>query len=153
MIRLAMPGDAEGLFELNLQFNGPGGAEVEEIAESLAQNPQEVVVVSEGRGGLNGFVCLQVKRSFCYQRPAVEVAEVFVAEAYRRQGLARAMLDFGRQYCAAKYGAVEFTVLTGAENFPAQALYAAAGFVREDEVLFAAETPARRHEEAKNLYL
>lgn len=139
MIRLAMPGDAAGLFELNFRFNGPGGAEVDAIEESLAHNPQEVVVVSDGREGLNGFVCLQVKRSFCYRKPTAEVTEVFVDAAYRRRGLARAMLEFGRQYCAAKYGVTEFAVLTGSDNIPAQKLYQAAGFAREGEVLFAIE--------------
>ena len=139
MIRLAVPGDAAGLYALNLRFNGPGVAEEDAIAASLSHNRQELVVVSDRQGELNGFMCIQIKRSLCYTAPTAEITEVFVDEPYRRRGLARAMLDFGQKCCAAKYGVTQFTVLTGDDNLPAQGLYRSAGFFRENEVLFATE--------------
>ncbi len=135
MIRLATPQDAPQLYQLNEQFNGPGGAPVEAIAAALAANAQEVVAVAQVDGALAGFACAQVKRSFCYQSPPVEVTEVFVSPACRRRGLARAMLAFLEDYCAEKFGASEFTLLTGRRNAPAQALYRNAGYTANDELM------------------
>lgn len=87
MIRLACPQDAEQLFQLNQQFNGPSCTTPQAIARSLAENPREIVAVAEEDGVLTGFVCAQLKVSFCYERPTAEITEVFLAQAFRRQGL------------------------------------------------------------------
>ena len=115
MIRLAEPGDAAQLFELNERFNGPSGSTVELMARSLGENPQELVVVADMEGTLAGFVCVQVKRSFCYEIPSERAA----IESFGSLG--------------------ELTVLTGGDNLSAQELYNDAGFVREDEVMFLKE--------------
>ena len=140
MIRLAEPGDAAQLFELNERFNGPSGSTVELMARSLGENPQELVVVADMEGTLAGFVCVQVKRSFCYEIPSAEVTEVFVDEEYRRRGLGREMLSFAERAAIESFGALgELTVLTGGATLSAQELYNDAGFVREDEVMFLKE--------------
>lgn len=139
MIRLAYPGDAQQLFGLNQRFNGPSGTTVENMARSLAENAQELVVVADQGGVLAGFVCVQIKRSFCYERPTAEITEVFVDEAFRRKGLAGKMLGLAEEKVLARFGPVELTVLTGGDNLPAQALYEGAGFRREDEVVFCRE--------------
>ena len=97
MIRLAVPGDAGQLFGLNERFNGPSLSTVEDMERSLSENTQELVVVADQEGVLAGFVCVQVKRSFCYERPTAEITEVFVDEGFRRKGLARELLDFAEQ--------------------------------------------------------
>ncbi len=140
MIRLAEPGDAAQLFELNERFNGPSGSTVELMARSLGENPQELVVVADMEGTLAGFACVQVRRSFCYEVPSAEITEVFVEEGYRRRGLGREMLDFAERAAIESFGSLgELTVLTGGDNLPAQELYNDAGFVREDEVMFLKE--------------
>lgn len=139
MVRLAGPGDAAALFRLNELFNGPSGHSVEAMAESLAGNGQEVVVVAEEGCVPVGFVCAQVKRSFCYERPTAEVTEVFVEEGFRRRGLAEEMLRFLQERCAREFGVEEFTLLTGLGNLPAQALYKKLGYAPQDEVMFAME--------------
>lgn len=136
MIRLALPGDAIQLFGLNERFNGPGSATVEDMARSLESNTQEMVVVSDRAGVLTGFVCVQIKRSFCYKHPTAEVTEVFVDEPFRRKGLAKGMLCLALEAAKARFGVTELTVLTGGDNLPAQALYEGAGFLREDEVVY-----------------
>ena len=88
MVRLAGSADAEQLFVLNEQFNGKNCTTVENIRQSLSNNAQEVVAVAEEDGILAGFVCAQVKKSFCYKERYAEISEVFVNEAYRRRKIA-----------------------------------------------------------------
>lgn len=137
MIRLAVSADAPQLFHLNERFNGPSGTTVEAMAAILADNPREIVAVAERKGVLCGFVCAQVKRSFCYELPSAEITELYVAEPYRRCGLAGAMLSFVESQCVEKFHVQEFTLLTGRDNFPALALYQKHGYIREDEALLA----------------
>lgn len=139
MIRLATPQDAPQLYQLNEQFNGPSGTTVEAMAEALASPAQEIVAVAQVDGALAGFACAQVKRSFCYESPPVEVTEMFVSPAYRRRGLGLALLAFLEDYCAEKFGASEFTLLTGRRNAPAQALYRKAGYAANDELMMEKE--------------
>ena len=139
MIRFARPEDAGQLCALNAVFNGEGLTTPEEIAASLAENRQELVVVAEAEGALQGFVCVQIKRSACYPRPTAEIAEVYVYPQARGKGLAAEMLRFAETHCADKLGICEFTVLTGQENAPALALYRSRGFVPEEETLLRKE--------------
>lgn len=140
VIRLAEPGDAAQLYRLNERFNGPSGSTVELMARSLRENNQELVIVADLEGTLAGFVCVQVKRSFCYEIPSAEVTEVFVDEEYRREGFGREMLAFAERAAVERFGPLgELTVLTGEDNLPARALYEGAGFLREDEVMFIKE--------------
>lgn len=135
MIRLATPQDAPQLYHLNEQFNGPSGSTVEARANALAGNSQEIVAVAQEDGLLAGFACAQVKRSFCYESPPVEVTELFVSPAYRRRGLGLALLAFLESHCAGVFGAGEFTLLTGHSNLPAQGLYQKAGYAPTDELM------------------
>lgn len=141
LIRLASLEDARELARLNRLFNGPPGTSEDMVRRSLKENPREIVVVAEpawtATSRLSGFICLQLKYSFCYQLPTAEVTEVFVEKDSRRQGLAGAMLRFGEEYARTNFQAEEFSLLTGEDNFLAQNLYKSLGYVREDEVMFA----------------
>lgn len=66
MVRIATVQDAEQLEILNNEFNGEGETTLDNIRSSLANNKQEVIVVDEQNGELTGFVCVQLKKSFCY---------------------------------------------------------------------------------------
>lgn len=141
MIRLASPADAPQLFKLNEQFNGLSDTTIEAMAAALEGNPQEIVAVADEEGVLCGFVCAQVKRSFCYALPCAEITEVYVAEPYRRRGLAGAMLSFVEGVCAEKFHVRDLSVLTGQDNDSAQALYQKHSYEREDEVLLVKRIP------------
>lgn len=135
MIRLAVAEDAGELHRLNEAFNGPGDADIDSIARALGENGQELVVVAQEGGGLRGFVCLQVKRSFCYPEPVPEVTEVYVEPGSRRKGLGAAMLAFAQEEYIRRYGPPEgFALLTGADNAPAQALYRKLGYRPDGEL-------------------
>ena len=90
MIRLASVGDAGELERLNAEFNGKGKTTEESIRASLLTNRREIVIVADGNGGrLAGFVCVQLKKSFCYDEYMPEITEVMsvrVSRAGRRAG-------------------------------------------------------------------
>ena len=65
MIRTVTINDADQLNDLNNEFNGKGETTIESITNCLASNPQEVIVVDDDNGMLTGFVCVQLKKSFC----------------------------------------------------------------------------------------
>lgn len=128
MIRLAALADAEQLFLLNEQFNGKDETILDNIKESLLNNKQEIVVVAEEGGILVGFVCIQIKKSFCYNNITAEITEVYVDEKHRRRKIASKMIAFAETYCKQIYPLHKFELLTGKENFEAQSMYQTQGY-------------------------
>ena len=86
MVRIANGNDAEQLRRLNEEFNGEETT-IESIKESLRNNPQEVVIVAEEDNALVGFVCVQLKKSFCYEDYMPEITEVYVMPEYRKRAI------------------------------------------------------------------
>lgn len=142
MIRFAAAEDAEQLFELNRQFNGPEAASRDSVRQALESGGRELVVVAEEAGSLLGFVCVQIKRSFCYAEAYAEITEVFVKEEARRQGLAGKMIGFAEDFCSSREQIRSFELHTGGDNLGAQALYCSLGYGTEGEVLFRKRLPA-----------
>ena len=136
MVRLAAAGDAEQLAALNEAFNGPGEATAEHVAESLQDNRQEIVVVAEEGAELAGFVCVQLRRSFCYENPAAEITEVYVKPAFRGRGIAERMIAFAEAYCAGNWPISEFVLLTGENNRAAQSVYRRLGYAQDRKLHF-----------------
>lgn len=136
MIRLASFNDAEQLLVLNEQFNGKGETTLEKIKNFLSNNSQEIIIVAQEENLLVGFVCVQIKRSFCYSDVYAEITEVFVEEKFRRKGLASKMITFAENYCRENYKLNSFELLTGKENTPAQKLYRSIGYIKKSELLF-----------------
>jgi ribosomal protein S18 acetylase RimI-like enzyme len=97
------------------------------IKESLSNNKQEIVVVAGESGNLVGFLCVQIKKSFCYSNVTAEITEVFVNKKYRRRKHASKMIAFAEMYCIEHYTLHKLELLTGKENFEAQALYQTKG--------------------------
>ena len=134
MVRIATVQDAEQLQILNNEFNGEGETTLENIRLSLADNKQEVIVVDEQNGELTGFVCVQLKKSFCYDDYIPEITEVYVKPQYRRNGVARAMITYAEEYCKSHYPLHKFELLTGSENIAAQNAYKSFGYSGDDEI-------------------
>lgn len=133
-IRLATPQDSEQLYLLNEKFNGKDETTLDNIKESLSKNHQEIVVVAEEKNILAGFVCVQMKKSFCYNDYMPEITEVFVLEEYRRRKIASEMILFAEKYCKQNYSLHKFELLTGNKNLEAQALYHTLGYRNEGEL-------------------
>ena len=134
MVRIATVQDAEQLELLNNEFNGEGETTLDNIRSSLANNKQEVIVVDEQNGELTGFVCVQLKKSFCYDDYIPEITEVYVKPKYRRNGIARAMITYAEEYCKKQFPLHKFELLTGTENDGAQSVYAMLGYSEDGEL-------------------
>ena len=134
MVRIATAQDAEQLEVLNNEFNGEGETTLDSIRASLAGNKQEIVVVDEQSGELTGFICVQLKKSFCYDDYMPEITEVYVKPQYRRCGVARSMIAYAEEYCKSHYPLHKFELLTGADNDGAQIVYAKLGYCEDDEL-------------------
>ncbi|MBD5477326.1 MAG: GNAT family N-acetyltransferase [Lachnospiraceae bacterium] len=134
MTRLATYEDAEQLELLNDEFNGKGETSIENIRNSLLHNNQEFVVVEQIDDELAGFICVQLKKSFCYDEYMVEVTEVYVKEKYRRKGIAKNMIKFAEEYCIKNYPVQKIELLTGKKNVVAQIVYDRLGYKDDNEI-------------------
>lgn len=134
MIRLATIKDAEQLNILNEEFNGKGETILENIKNCLTNNQQEVVVVAEVDDMLVGFVCVQLKKSFCYDDYMPELTEVYVKTEHRKKGIASEMIRFAEGYCSKTYPLHKFELLTGNENNIAQIVYGKLGYENDGEI-------------------
>ena len=83
MVRIATVNDAEQLNILNNEFNGESETSIDNIRNSLINNEQEVVADEDSM--LVGFVCVQLKKSFCYDEYMTEITEVYVKPTYRKK--------------------------------------------------------------------
>ena len=134
MVRKATVKDAEQLGVLNDEFNGAGETTLDNIRNSLKYNQQEVVIVDDENGVLTGFVCIQLKKSFCYDEYMPEITEVYVRPAYRKKGVASEMIAFAEDYCIKNYPLHKYELLTGTENIIAQFLYNKLGYTDDGEL-------------------
>ena len=79
MIRLASVGDAGELERLNAEFNGKGKTTEESIRASASyKQARDCHRCGRQRRTLAGFVCVQLKKSFCYDEYMPEITEVYV---------------------------------------------------------------------------
>ena len=134
MVRLATVRDAEQLGVLNEEFNGKDETAIDHIRNSIENNKQEVVIVDDENGMLAGFVCVQLKKSFCYDEYMPEITEVYVNKAYRERGIASEMITFAEDYCARNYPLHKYELLTGKENVIAQSVYGKLGYTDDGEL-------------------
>ena len=134
MVRIATVDDAEQLNILNIEFNGEGETSITNIRNSLVSNKQEVVIVADEDAMLVGFVCVQLKKSFCYDEYMPEITEVYVKPTYRKRGVASEMISFAENYCSKNYPLHKYELLTGRKNLVAQAVYSKLGYADDNEL-------------------
>lgn len=134
MVRIATAHDAEQLERLNREFNGEGETTLEHIKDSLANNSQEIVIVDDDNGFLTGFICIQLKKSFCYDEYMPEITEVYVHPQFRKRGIAGKMISFAEDYCGKRYPLHKYELLTGSKNITAQTVYGKLGYVADGEI-------------------
>lgn len=134
MIRLASVNDAAQLHRLNEQFNGKGETTLENIKRTLNENPHEIVAVASENDEIIGFICAQVKKSFCYDALMIEITELFVLKKYRRKRVASGLVKFIETYCKQNQSFHRIELLTGVKNLGAQAFYKSAGYLDDGEL-------------------
>ena len=96
--------------------------------------PYEPEKMYDENGVLTGFVCVQLKKSFCYDEYMPEITEVYVRPAYRERGIASEMISFAEDYCSKNYPLHKYELLTGTENLIAQSLYNKLGYIDDSEL-------------------
>lgn len=133
VVRQASAADTEQLQTLNNEFNGDGETTLENIKASLESNKQELVVVAEEDGVLTGFVCVQLKKSFCYDDYMPEITEAYVRPEQRKKGVASAMISFAEELCRKNYPVHKIELLTGQANSVAQTVYERLGYRDDSE--------------------
>lgn len=140
-VRLAKETDAETLFRLNRDFNEDEAAGLERIRTCLRENLMETVAIAFVGDAPAGFLCGQKLRSMCYDVDYVELTELYVAEEFRRRGVASRLMGFLEEYYRER-GIHAFQLFTGGDNRRAQALYEKLGFFRTEEI-FMRKRPGR----------
>lgn len=130
-LRIATAADAAALARLIEEFNADDRSitvTAEQAAARLAAcQGIETTVLAEVDGQVAGFACLRLVPYMSGDEPYAELTDLFVAPAYRRRGVGRALIERIEQMARAG-GAAEVIILTGFDNAPAQGLYRALGY-------------------------
>jgi ribosomal protein S18 acetylase RimI-like enzyme len=129
--RIATAGDTQALAELITAFNVPyPGIPVSaaQAASRLAATQGiETTILAEVDGQAAGFACLRLVPYMSGDDRYAELTDLFVAEAFRRRGVARALMAHVERL-AAEGGASGMLLMTGFDNSGAQAFYRAVGY-------------------------
>jgi GNAT superfamily N-acetyltransferase len=121
------------LFDAYRSFSGLAGVFGRAVAllRERDSRGESALLLAERDGGVLGFTHLYPLFSSVRTARVWLLNDLFVADAARRQGVARALLDAASAF-ARERGAAGLMLETGRDNEPARALYRAAGWT-EDE--------------------
>lgn len=126
-IRQAMPEDATELAVLLNRFDDTGATPAQ-VAARLRTCAQVLTTwLAEVEGQVAGFACLRLVPHLQGDAPYAELTDLYVDPPYRRQGIARALMERIESEALAA-GAVEVVVITGFRNDAAQAAYREQGY-------------------------
>lgn len=123
----ASAADAAELARLNGLFNGATLTPAEQAEHLRAAASTERALLAWVDGRAVGFTCLRFARLITTAVPYAEVTELFVEEAFRRRGIARALLAEA-EILARGLGAPGIILFTGLKNETAQVFYRAVGY-------------------------
>ena len=137
-VRKAQTQDIPAILEMNDEFNGPGST-VESMADSLANNKNEVVFVAVHDGKGIGFACGLTYQSICYHDGLQgKLTELYVRSEYRRNGAATKLVEHIE--CEfAKNNVHDIILKTGINNKAARKFYESRGYEDYEEVVYAKE--------------
>jgi ribosomal protein S18 acetylase RimI-like enzyme len=126
-VRQATPDDAAALAPLLNHFDGMGAAPAQVAARIRACRGVVTTFLGEIDGEPVGFAFLRLVPHIQGDEPYAELTDIFVEPAFRRRGVARALLAHV-EAAARVAGASEVVLITGCDNETAQAAYRAAGY-------------------------
>jgi len=104
------------------------------LHERLANNESVIFLARDADGTALGFTQLYPCFSSVSARRLWILNDLFVTQAARRRGVARALLHRARGY-GLETGVVRLTLQTAHDNAQAQALYESFGWVRQEGML------------------
>jgi ribosomal protein S18 acetylase RimI-like enzyme len=126
-IRAANSDDAAALAVLNDEFNATATT-AEDIRRRFRQTGnRELVYIAIEDDLAVGFACAQVYHSICYQKPMAELTEIYVRNAYRSRGIAKALMLRAESDLRVE-GVSEIRIETGLANEIAMKLYMSSGY-------------------------
>jgi GNAT superfamily N-acetyltransferase len=126
-VRQATVDDAVEIARLNQIFN-ESQATPEEIARQLiAASGVERLYLAEIKKRVVGYACLRIVPTICSAELWAELTELFVEEAFRRQGVGRVLMESVEEAARAA-GARELFLLTGFKNVQAHHFYHSIGY-------------------------
>lgn len=102
-------------------------AECEQILRRLLTFPGAQLVLARRLGHYCGFAALHWGFSTSKGQPILRVQDLFVSPDHRRQGVARALLEYAAELGRAR-GANRLQLETGTDNIAARSLYQSLGF-------------------------
>ncbi len=127
VVRAVTEADEAALAQLLTEFNGLETTATQ-IRERLAKSRGvEYPVVAHVGEEVAGFASLRLLHYLGDDAPYAELSELYVRGAYRRRGVARALIG-ELEWQARRAGALGWSVLTGSDNTAALALYQSLGF-------------------------
>lgn len=124
--RLATPDDAAELARLMLLFDNPPRTPAQQ-AELMRNAPHEHTILGLWDDAVVSFLCMSFVSMVAQPNPFAIINDLFVEPAYRRRGLARALMQHAERL-AHDLGASGLCLITGFKNTEAQALYHSFGF-------------------------
>jgi ribosomal protein S18 acetylase RimI-like enzyme len=133
--RLANESDIENLFVLNELFNGENCTTKDLLKKSIVTNEQEIVCITYDGEIAIGFCCGQIFKSMCYSSYYGEITELFVEEKYRRQGVAKSLMEFLESMFISRK-IKSFQLFTDEDNKTAQVFYEALGYKKSPELQY-----------------
>ena len=125
--RQATADDAPELARMLNIFDGTGATPEQVTARMIACQHVLTTFVGEVDGRPVGFACLRLLPHIQGDAPYAELTDIYVDEAFRRHGVARALIA-QVEATAREAGASEVVILTGFDNAGAQAAYRASGY-------------------------
>ncbi|AKG20853.1 GNAT family N-acetyltransferase [Calothrix sp. 336/3] len=96
------------------------------------QNRDSVIFVAEDNQVLTGFTQLYPSFSSVSMKRVWILNDLFVAEDYRRQGVATLLMDTAEQY-AVESGAIRIVLATQVSNLSAQKLYESRRYIQDKD--------------------
>lgn len=137
LVRKAVADDAVQLIELNKNYNGAENInkDIATVEKMLGAIGNESVFVAVCGDSLIGFACVQVYRSFCYRRPALEITELYVEKEMRRQKAATLLIEEILKFAVHKK-VLEINLRVNENNQPAINLYESMGFEKVSHLVF-----------------
>lgn len=136
-VRAAGPGDLPALaalFDAYRVFYGQASDPARAAAflgERLERGDSHLLLAVDGQGTALGFTQLYPSFTSVGTAPIEVLNDLFVAPAARGRGVGRALLSRAAGDARAR-GAVRLVLSTAVDNLPAQSLYAAEGWQRDE---------------------
>jgi len=124
--------EMEDLSEMNKLADGEIKEDAFKYFSDRLNSERHVVFVAEIKDDPAGFIAFEKKsgQSFFDRGLFIHVHELFVAEEYRRKGIASKLLERAEAFCSENgYEMIQLSV--NVENIGAQELYDTQGFDRE----------------------